>query len=61
MILYNGYVRFFNKVNSYYAAIAKKNGNLIEVKLNMKEPKEGVELMYMEYRPEWNDFKLKLD
>ncbi len=61
VILYNEYIRFFNNVNSHYAEIAKKNNNLVEVKLNMKEPKEIIEYRFMEYRPEWNDFKVKLD
>jgi len=61
VILYNEYIRFFNNVNSHYAEIAKKNNNLVEVKLNMKEPKEKVEYRFMEYRPEWDDFMVKLD
>ena len=61
MILYYEYIRFFNKVNSYYADIAKSNNNLIEVKLNMKVPKEKVEYRFMEYRAKWKDFKVKFD
>ena len=56
MILYNEYVGFLNKVNSYYVELAKSNNNKIEVKFNMKYQVEKVEYRNMEFRQEWNDF-----
>ncbi len=61
MILYNEYTRFINRTNSYYADIARKNDNLVEIQINMKEPEEKVIYKFMEYRPEWNDFKIKIE
>lgn len=61
LILYNEYTRLLEKINSHYAEIAKKNNNLVEIKVNMKTPKNRIEYKYMQYRQERNDFKLMRD
>lgn len=59
LIIHNEYVRLLNKINSHYAAIAQNNNNQIEVIIRMKYPEEKDENIILEYRPEWDDFKIK--
>ncbi|NVO03766.1 MAG: hypothetical protein HXX09_13800 [Bacteroidetes bacterium] len=61
MVLYNEYVKFFNKVNSYYSEIAKDKNNLIDIRLCFQNIENKIEIRQMEYRPDWDDFKLKFD
>lgn len=61
MIIYNEFINLINKIDDYYINIAKSNNNLIEVKVNRSDPLVCTEYLMMEYRPEWNDFVLKID
>ena len=58
LVIYNEYVRLLNRIHSYYSEIAKTKDNQIEVKIGMEVPCRKDKFIKVEYRPEWDDFKI---
>ena len=46
-----------NLINEQYARIAKEHENIMEILITEKDGKQYP--LYVEYRPEWNDWKYK--
>jgi hypothetical protein len=57
LILYNEYIRMNSLINDHYAQIANENGNTMEIFVTEKNGKQYP--TYIEYRPEWKDWKFK--
>lgn len=57
LILHNEYVQMNNLINEHYAKIAKEHDNTMEVLITEKDGKQYP--LYVEYRPEWKDWKYK--
>lgn len=57
MVLYNEYIGLKNKINEYYATSAEKNQNVVEVRINRKDPSEYTEYSILIFRPEFKDWR----
>lgn len=57
IVLHNQYIRMNNMINDFYADLALKNGNEMEIRITEKDGKQY--FLYVEYRPEWQDWKYK--
>lgn len=57
IVLHNQYIRMNNKINDFYADLALKNGNKMEIRVTEKDGKQYY--LLVEYRPEWGDWKFK--
>ncbi|WP_026969408.1 hypothetical protein [Algoriphagus terrigena] len=55
--LHNEYLRMDTLINERYVEIASKNDNLMEILVTEKDGKQYP--LYLEYRPEWNDWNYK--
>jgi hypothetical protein len=58
LVLHNQYIRMNNEINNFYAGIAKKNGNEMEIRITEKNGKHYP--VILEYRPEWEDWTPKI-
>lgn len=58
LVLHNQYIRMNNEINNFYAGIAKKNGNEMEIRITEKNGKQYP--VILEYRPEWEDWTPKI-
>lgn len=57
LILHNEYLRMNSMINEHYAKIANEHNNIMEIMVTEKEGKSYP--LYIEYRPEWKDWKYK--
>lgn len=57
LVLHYEYIRMNNLINNYYAELASKNDNTMEILVTEKDKKQYP--LYVEYRPEWKDWKFK--
>lgn len=56
LMIYNEQIGFINKSKKYYSEIAKENNNIIQVRINRKDPEERIEYHYLEYKEFSEDF-----
>lgn len=57
LVLHNQYIRMNNEINNFYAGIAKKNGNEMEIRVTEMNGKQYP--VILEYRPKWKDWTPK--
>lgn len=57
LVLHNEYIRMNNLINDHYAKLASKHDNTMEILVTEKDGKQYP--LYVEYRPEWKDWKFK--
>ena len=59
MALHNQYIRMNNRINEFYAHLAMKHNNTMEIQVTEKIDKSYP--INITFRPEWNDWKFKSD
>lgn len=57
LALHNQYIRMNNRINVFYAHLAMKHNNTMEIQVTEKIDKSYP--INITYRPEWNDWKFK--
>jgi hypothetical protein len=58
LVLHNQYIRMNNEIKYFYAGIAKKNGNEMEIRVTEKNGEQYP--IILEYRPEWEEWTPKI-